>query len=364
MISARKLEVRCGDFVLGPIDLDLASGSYLTLLGPSGAGKTILLEALMGLRNMFTGKILIDGQSSRDLPPEQRHMAYLPQDLALFPHLSVRDNILFGARARRLPAEETVKRLKELTELLSLNKTLQRRDITTLSGGEQQRVALARALITQPQLLFLDEPHAALDAAITRQLQVKLRQINREFGVTIIHVTHDQEEAFMLGEQIIVLIDGKLQQIGKRDDIYYHPNSLRVARFLHHQNIFHMQVDRRLDNKRLRLKGELNLVCQTDRNFPEGTPVTIGIRNEEVTLVRPHRPIGKDLQDNLFDGSIVDILGFGGYHTLILKLVGYMVQIELDLPNCAFRDLGLDIGDRAQVSLRARCIWILPRETI
>lgn len=362
MIVANALEVCRGSFRLGPINLKLPEGSYLTLLGPSGAGKTILLETLMGLHPASAGSVTIDGLKTTDLPPEKRQISYLPQDLSLFPHLSVRDNILFGVRARGISPAKCEQRLKELSELLDLQGTLQRKEIASLSGGEKQRVALARALITEPRLLFLDEPHAALDASITRHLQVKLRRINRELRVTIVHVTHDQEEAFMLGEQIAILIDGKIPQLGSRDDIYYRPANRRVARFLRHQNIFDMTVSRHLETNRLQLQGDLPLVCISDLALPVGAKVSVGIRNEEVTLVRPDRPVGSDLAENLFKGTIVDIYGFGGFHTLVVKIQERPVHIELDLPNCAFRDLGLAIGDETNISLRARRLWVLPND--
>lgn len=362
MILVRQLLVQCGSFHLGEINLEIPTGSYLTLLGPSGAGKTVLLETLMGLLRPASGEVLLRGREVGSIPPEQRNIAYLPQDLALFPHLSVRDNILYGGRVRKLDPARTEARMEELVKLLELSGPLSRDNITTLSGGEKQRVALARALLPEPEILFLDEPLSALDASITRQLQIKLRQINRELGVTILHVTHDQEEAFMLGEQIAVLIDGKLRQLGSRDDIYYQPASRKVAKFLRHQNIFSLQVVRRLENHRLLLKGDLDLVCAAPAEIPVGSTVTVGIRNEEVTLVRPNRPMRKELLENLFDGTIIDIFGFGGFHTLVLQLHGYQVNIELDLPNCAFRDLALGIGQQVQVSLRTHCLWILPAD--
>ncbi len=360
MIRAERLQLRLGRFALGPVDLHLEQGGYLTLLGPSGAGKTVLLEALMGLVSPAQGRVLLQGRNVAEVPPEKRDVAYLPQDLALFPHLSVRDNILFGGRMRELSGSEMEQRLQALVELLDLAGPLRRQDVTTLSGGEKQRVALARALLPRPKVLFLDEPHSALDASITRQLQMRLRTINREHGVTILHVTHDQEEAFMLGERIAVLIDGRLQQIGSRDDIYYRPATLEVARFLRHQNIFELKVAGRRDDM-VGLEGKIHLWCRTGADVAPGQKVLVGIRNEEVTLIRPDRPVGEELRHNLFAGCIVDILGFGGYHTLVVQLADHPLTVELDLPNCAFRDLSLSTGDAVQISLRPGSLWLLPQ---
>jgi ABC-type Fe3+/spermidine/putrescine transport system ATPase subunit len=359
MIRSERLTAQRGSFHLGPIDLDLERGGYLTILGPSGAGKTVLLEVCIGLAAAAGGRLWLDGVEVTHLPPEQRQVAYLPQDLALFPHLSVQDNILFGARQRRLTPGLIQDRLLELTALLDLDGILQRRTVKTLSGGEKQRVALARALLPGPQLLFLDEPFSALDAAIKRQLQIKLRQINRAMGVSLLHVTHDQEEAFLLGEQIAIMIDGRLHQIGHRDDIYYRPASLAVARFLRNQNIFELHVEQ-IDGGTAKLAGALPLIVAGYSGLRTGDQVVVGIRSEEVVIIRPDRPLRSDLQENLFHARIVDILGFGGTHTLTVAVADGGVQLDVELPNCAFRDLGYAIGDPLQIALRRRSLWVLP----
>lgn len=360
MIRIEQLTARQGNFRLGPIDLTIEPGAYLTVLGPSGAGKTVFLEACMGLVPALSGRLVLDGREALRMPPEQRRIAYLPQDLALFPHLSVRDNILFGARRRRLDPPLTESRLQELAALLELGELLARPNVETLSGGEKQRVALARALMPDPAILFLDEPHSALDAAIKRQLQVKLRTINRELGVTILHVTHDQEEAFLLGERLAVMIGGRLRQVGSRDEIYYQPASLAVAKFLRNQNIFELQIEAIAADGSLTLGGDLALQAPGFAGARVGERVAAGIRCEEVVIIRPHKPLGPDLQDNLFMARVVDILAFGGTHALNLQLEGTPVSLDVEMPNCAFRDLGYAIGDRLQVCLRRRGLWTLP----
>lgn len=358
MISVHNLTAGRGAFALGPINLTLEAGNYLTILGPSGAGKTLFLETCMGLIAPASGRILLDGRDATRIPPEERHISYLPQDLALFRHLDVRSNILFGARQRRLDPATCATRLAELVALLDLGSVLERRDVCSLSGGEKQRVALARALMPAPRLLFLDEPFSALDATVKRQLQVRLRQINRQLGVTILHVTHDQEEAFMLGEKIAVMIGGQFRQIGSRADIYYKPTTLDVARFLRNQNIFEARVAA-IDGERLQLHGELPLTAQLLPGLLVGDPVVAGIRAEEIIIIRPNRPIGPELQENLFSGEIRDILVFGGTHTLNVALAGHAVSVDVELPNCAMRDLGLKIGDPLQVCLRSRSLWTI-----
>lgn len=363
MIRIECLTARQGSFRLGPIDLALEDGGYLTILGPSGAGKTVLLEVCLGLAASDGGRLWLENAEASTLPPELRRIAYLPQDLALFPHLSVRDNILFGARLQQLPTAAIEERLRELTALLDLDGILVRKTVSTLSGGEKQRVALARALLPGPKLLFLDEPFSALDAAIKRQLQIKLRQINRALGVTILHVTHDQEEAFLLGERIAVMIGGRLRQVGGRDDIYYRPASLDVARFLRNQNIFELHVAQIDTDGSLKLVGALPLISSGCAGVRPGDRVAVGIRSEEVVIIRPDRPLGADLQENLFDARIVDILGFGGSHTLTVAIAASGERLNVELPNCAFRDLGYAVGDRLQIALRRRSLWTLPLHT-
>ena len=360
MTRIEKLTARRGTFCLGPIDLDFGGSSYLTILGPSGSGKTLFLETCMGLITPGSGRIWLDGKDVTDIAPEQRHISYLPQDLTLFPHLSVLDNILFGAKRRHLQKVLVESRLANLLDLLDMHEIIDRTDVATLSGGERQRVAMARALLPEPRLLFLDEPFSALDATIKRQLQVKLREINQQLGVTILHVTHDQEEAFMLGEQIAVMINGQVRQVGPRDDIYYRPATLEVARFLRNQNIFDLTIEEVLPDGSLRLADGISLVAPGHAGAEPGEKLATGIRSEEVVVIRPNKPIGPELQENLFHATIVDILIFGGTQTLCVRINDSDMTVNAELPNCAMRDLGYAIGDALQVCLRKRSLWTIP----
>lgn len=363
MIRITQLTAGRGDFSLGPINLDLGEGSYLTILGPSGSGKTLFLETCMGLIEPRSGSIRLDGREVTSTAPEKRRISYLPQDLALFPHLDVRANILFGARHRKLDQAVTQSRLEDLLTLLDLHGVIDRRQVSSLSGGEKQRVALARALLPGPRLLFLDEPFSALDANIKRQLQVKLREINQQLGVTILHVTHDQEEASMLGEQIAVMIGGRLRQIGNREDIYYRPETLDVARFLRNQNIYDMTVTAINQDGSLQLKNGITLTAPACRGVQVGDRVAAGIRSEEVVIIRPNKPIGPELQNNLLQGILMDRLAFGGTHTLTVRLTEPGINVDVELPNCAMRDLGFTLGDELRVCLRQRSIWTIKMET-
>jgi molybdate transport system ATP-binding protein/molybdate/tungstate transport system ATP-binding protein len=181
-------------------------------------------------------------------------------------------------------------------------------------------------------------------------------------GVTILHVTHDQEEAFMLGEQIAVMINGKLQQIGSRDDIYYRPATIDVARFLRNQNIFDLTVEEILTDGSLQLGNGIKLKAPGYVGAKQGLRLATGIRSEEVMVIRPNKPIGPELQDNLFYATVDDILVFGGTHTLCVKLRDSNVVVDVELPNCAMRDLGYIVGDTLQICLRKRSLWTIPLE--
>lgn len=315
----------------------------------------------MGLHRPSQGTLHLDGKATAGgVPPEQRNISYLPQDLALFPHLSVRENIFFGAHARKLDQDTVLQHFDELVTLLDIAPILGRRRIQTLSGGEQQRVSLARALLPQPQILLLDEPFSALDACIKRHLQLKLREISREFGVTVVHVTHDREEAFMLGETIAVMIDGRLQQIGCHDDLYYRPASVPVARFLLNQNIFRLTVEKELQNGDLQLKGSLPLQTNNPGNLLPGAPVYAGIRGEEIIILRDSRPVPEWLQANRFDTVVRDVCQKGGQHAIFVRLEDHGIELELEIPNCAFRDLQIKVGEALDICLKKPAIWVIP----
>ncbi len=236
MISVRDLSATYGDFTLHDVNLDLREGGCLAILGPSGAGKTLLLETVMGARRPRRGEVLLDGRNVTTLPPEARRIAYIPQDLALFPHLSVRDNIVFGlpSRSARRAASDPLKRL---AAMLRIEHILDRRHIGTLSGGERQRVALARAMIVRPRVLFLDEPFSSLDAATASDLLWSFREMRKQMRTTVFLVTHNLHEASLLADDVAIMIDGRIVEAGSRDRVFRQPRSVTVARFLNIRNI-------------------------------------------------------------------------------------------------------------------------------
>jgi len=237
MLQATDLVAHYGGFSLQRISVTIPQGESFVLLGPSGAGKTLFLETVLGVKPPDAGRILLDGRDIGRTRPEKRGFCYLPQDLALFPHLSVRENITFGLAVRRAGGAAAEERVHGTARLLGIERLLDRRDIRSLSGGEKQRVALARALVVEPRVLFLDEPFSALDPATRRQLQREFRAVWRRLGLTVLLVTHDHEEAAALADRLAILMDGRLKQCAPPAQVFDRPADLATARFLLTENI-------------------------------------------------------------------------------------------------------------------------------
>ncbi len=238
MLQVNGLVAHYGQFSLQRLSLTVRRGECFVLLGPSGAGKTLFLETVLGVKPPDAGQILLDGLDIGRMRPEERGFSYLPQDLALFPHLSVRENIAFGLLIRHTSRAIVEERVGSIARLLGIERLLDRRDVRSLSGGEKQRVALARALVVEPRVLFLDEPFSALDPATRRELQREFREVWRRLGLTVVLVTHDQEEAVALADCLAILMAGRLTQCGSPSEVFQHPVDLATARFLLVENIF------------------------------------------------------------------------------------------------------------------------------
>ncbi len=236
MIRTEELSFRVGTFQLDHLTIDIPSGKYFVLLGPPGAGKSMFLECLCGLRQVDSGCVFIDGRDVTHAEPRLRGIGYVPQDYALFPHLSVSENITFGLRVRGCGPQPLTSRINDITQLLRIEHLLTRR-IAGLSGGEQQRVALARALVLQPRVLLLDEPVCALDEATRQDVCVQLLRIQRQLELTVVHVSHNLEEAFSVADRAAILREGRVQQIGPVNELLRRPNSEFVARFVRTENI-------------------------------------------------------------------------------------------------------------------------------
>ncbi len=298
-----------GEVVLDNIDLAIHDKEFITLLGPSGCGKTTTLRIIGGFETPDSGDLFFGGERINDLPPYQRQVNTVFQRYALFPHLNVFDNIAFGLRLKRMKDAEIREKVKEMLALVNL-RGFERRGVGTLSGGQQQRVAIARALVNQPKVLLLDEPLAALDLKLHKDMQNELKNIQQKTGITFVFVTHDQEEALSMSDTVVVMANGRIQQIGSPTDIYNEPVNAFVADFIGESNILDGVMP---EDYRARFAGH-TFQC-VDAGFEKNENVDIVIRPEDVDVVAPEKGMLKGLVTAVtFKGVhyeiIVDVCGF------------------------------------------------------
>jgi ABC-type Fe3+/spermidine/putrescine transport system ATPase subunit len=365
MISVRNLSARFGSFMLKEINLKIENGEFFLLLGPTGAGKSLLLETILGIRPPARGEILLDGKDVTHLPPEDRNIAYVPQDLGLFPHLSPQENILFGAKIRKIDGRTVQKRLGYLTEQLQLDHIMERPNISTLSGGEKQRVAFARALITKPKVLFLDEPFSALDAYIRRRVQFQLKRLQKAVDLTVFHVTHDQEDAFLMAEHMALMIQGHIEQWGTPEECYNTPANEKVANFLLMQNIFDSQVVA-VNPGRKALKcrvGSIVFDVESSRSAQVGQPLKLGIRPEEIIILSPNKPLNPSFQENLFEVTVESLFNLGGRKMVRLVFFnGEGLSVDASFSYRITKSIKIKEGDRVSIHLRPQSFCILVSE--
>ena len=262
--------------VLKDINLYINQGEFLTLLGPSGCGKTTLLRMIAGFLQPDEGSILLDGKNLEGTSPYERPLNTVFQRYALFPHLDVYDNIAFGLKLKKVPQEEIDKRVRRVLKLVAMS-DYEDRDVETLSGGQQQRIAIARAIVNQPKVLLLDEPLAALDLKMRKDMQIELKEMHKQLGITFIYVTHDQEEALTLSDTVVVMNEGRIQQIGTPIDIYNEPVNSFVADFIGESNILNGTMIR--DRKVSFIGHDFDCV---DEGFGENVPVDVVVRPEDI----------------------------------------------------------------------------------
>ena len=303
-----------GEKVLDDLSLSIKDGEFVTFLGASGCGKTTTLRIIAGFLEPQTGDVFFDGQRVNGVPPYKRPVNTIFQRYALFPHLNVYDNIAFGLRVAKVKEDEIKKRVSEMLALVNLS-GFEKRKVDRLSGGQQQRVAIARALVNRPRVLLLDEPLAALDAKLRKDMQAELRRIQQSLGITFIFVTHDQEEALSMSDTVVVMNDGKIQQIGSPVDIYNEPKNAFVADFIGESNI----IDGAMAGDRLvRLDGR-DFVC-LDSGFAPMEPVDVVIRPEDVDIVEPER--------GMLTGEVTAVTFKGDYYEIIIDVCGFKWMVQ------------------------------------
>ena len=318
------------ELVLDHINLYINDSEFLTLLGPSGCGKTTTLRIIGGFTTPTSGDVTFDGVRINDVPPHKRQINTVFQKYALFPHLDVFENIAFGLRIAKVPAEEIEERVTEMLGVVSL-KGFEHRKITQLSGGQQQRVAIARALVNRPKVLLLDEPLGALDLRLRKDMQNELKRIQQQMGITFIYVTHDQEEALTMSDTVVVMDKGRIQQIGTPEDIYNEPKNAFVADFIGESNILTGTMVR--DNV-VKMYGK-EFPC-VDGGFAPNEPVDVVIRPEDIDIVPVEQgQLVGTVTNVTFKGMQYDIIvDFRGFKWLIQTTdhspVGARIGVKID----------------------------------
>ena len=280
IIEIKNISKNFGDkCILDDVSINVKKGEFVTILGPSGCGKTTLLRLLAGFGKADKGEIRINGEDITNVPPHLRPVNTVFQRYALFPHLDVYENIAFGLKLQKVPADEIDKIVLKVLKMVSMT-DYEDRDVESLSGGQQQRVAIARAIANQPKVLLLDEPLAALDLKMRKDMQIELKEMHRKLGITFVYVTHDQEEALTLSDTIIVMNEGKIQQIGTPTDIYNEPQNSFVADFIGESNILN---GRMIKDKLVEFVGH-QFDC-VDEGFGEDTEVDVVVRPEDIYIM-------------------------------------------------------------------------------
>ena len=330
---------KLGEFSLRDVNLEANKGEYFVLLGPSGVGKTILLETIAGIYHPDKGRIWLEGRDITDLPLKDRHIGIVYQDYMLFPHLKVEGNIGFGVESGG-----NRHRIIEIAKLLGISHLLSRYP-KTLSGGEKQRVALARALVTNPKALLLDEPLSSLDPQIGEKLRVELRGIHRLTGVTVIHVTHNFEEAFTLGDRIGVMNGGEIVQVGEPNEVFRKPSSEYVANFLGIGNLFR--------GKSIGLRDitdiEINHIHILSTS-PKVGDVSISIRPEDILVSK--KPLESSAL-NTFKGKVEDVLDKG---TVIELVVDAGISFVTMITKISFKEMRLEKGMSVYLTFKAGAV--------
>ena len=303
-----------GETVLAGIDLDIHDKEFVTFLGPSGCGKTTTLRIIGGFESPDAGEVLFDGKSILDVPAYKRPVNTVFQRYALFPHLNVYENVAFGLRIQKKSEEEIRTKVKTMLAMVNL-KGFERRSISTLSGGQQQRVAIARALVNEPRVLLLDEPLGALDLKLRKDMQTELKNIQQRTEITFIYVTHDQEEALSMSDTIVVMANGKIQQIGSPTDIYNEPENAFVADFIGESNILDGVMPR---DKAVRFAGH-EFVC-VDGGFLPNESVDVVVRPEDIDIVAPDK--------GMLTGVVTAVTFKGVHYEIIVDVQGFKWMIQ------------------------------------
>ncbi|MBR5231926.1 MAG: ABC transporter ATP-binding protein [Clostridia bacterium] len=318
-----------GVTVLSDINLYIRKKEFVTLLGPSGCGKTTTLRIIGGFEYPSTGRVTFDGKDITSLPPYKRRVNTVFQKYALFPHLNVRDNIAFGLKLKKMPKNEINKRVDKMLDLVNLS-GYGKRSVDSLSGGQQQRIAIARALVNEPEVLLLDEPLGALDLKLRKEMQLELKSMQQRLGITFLYVTHDQEEALTMSDNIVVMNAGRILQIGSPKTIYDEPKNAFVANFIGESNIIRGTM----------VRDELVHFCGVDfpcvdAGFGNDKPVDVVIRPEDIVIV------GEDIGQ--LTGTVKSVLFKGVHYEMMIEAGGFTWKVHSTTMQPAGSRVGISV---------------------
>jgi ABC-type Fe3+/spermidine/putrescine transport system ATPase subunit len=335
-------------FKLKNIDLAVENGDYFIILGPTGAGKTLLLETIMGFHKPDKGRIFLDGVDITDIPPEKRNIGYVSQKCILFPHMNVRQNVEFGLKMRGTPKTERTQAVTQVLDVMGLQ-SMESRSPATLSGGEKQKVALARVLVTEPQTIIFDEPLTSIDAEAARELKLELKRIHKS-GKTMVHVTHNQIECFSLGNKIAVMNSGEIVQTAKPKELFVTPGNKFVARFLGYENIF--------DAKLVEKQGSVSVVNVDDIKLKVSETIdtpecTVAVRPEDVNLSSSPKRNGAK---NVLEGTVIEFVDQGPTVSVIVD-VG--LSFSVIMTKSVFVEKNLEIGQKVWLSFKSDSVKVI-----
>lgn len=349
MITLEKVSHDWDDFSLKDITFSLSKGEYFVILGPTGAGKTLLLETIAGFHTPREGRILLDGKDATGAPPEKRNVSLVYQDYSLFPHMTVKENIAFGLEMRKTPKSDVETRVEGMMASMSITH-LKDRFPNTLSGGEKQRVALARALVVDPDILLLDEPLSALDPKTQESLREELKRIHKIRGTTVIHVTHNQGEALALANRIGVIIQGEMIQIGTPHKVFNEPVSEEIATFVGVENVIKGKIVSSDDGVALVQTG--NCQIRALSNLTEGD-VNVFVRPENIVLSKAKL---ESSARNCIRGKMTRITRFGATFRIYMDN-----DLSALVTKQAIEELGLSLGTEVYASFKATSIHLVKR---
>ncbi len=321
-------------------NLEVKKGEFVTFLGPSGCGKTTTLRMIAGFDIPTEGQILLNGEDISKLPPNKRPINTVFQRYALFPHLNIFENVAFGLKLKKLSNKEIKEKVKHALEVVDLE-GFEKRSVSTLSGGQQQRIAIARAIVNEPEILLLDEPLGALDLKMRKEMQLELKAMHRELGITFIYVTHDQEEALTMSDKVVVMSDGMIQQIGTPEEIYNEPKNVFVADFIGDSNIFNGKI---MANRKVKFCGAI-FECVDDVKV--GTAVDVVIRPEDIIVTTP--------SDGIITGVVTSVIFKGMHYEIIVESGDNEIVIQ--------STKSATVGDTIGMSVEPDGIHVIEAET-